>query len=118
MTLVDFDKFVKIGYLAFKMSGRREYALKLQLNGKSFSRLVIDPHYEENHPDMNDQIIIGLVSSLNHRFHPIATTRDNFKFLVVDPLWWKGKPYRLILTYCEDDFLGVVNAFRVKEKEK
>lgn len=33
---------------------RRSYNVVLTANGRLITEVVIDPHYEENHPDIND----------------------------------------------------------------
>lgn len=43
-----------------------------------------------------------------------AATRNGFWYFKIEDRC-QGKLYRLILTYCEEDFLGVINAFRIKE---
>jgi hypothetical protein len=100
------------------VSIRREYRLELGFNERRFTRIVIDSHYQESHPDMTDQIILDLVLSLDGQVHPVRAQREGFSYVSVDQFWRKGKTYRVILTYCEEDFLGVINAFRVKENKK
>ena len=96
------------------MLKRREYPLQITFNKRSFTRVVIDPHYEENHPDMTDGLILELVKVLDGKEQEASSISDGFYyFKIVDRRL--GKLYRLILTYCEEDFLGVINAFRVKE---
>jgi hypothetical protein len=41
---------------------------------------------------------------------------NGFKYFASE-LCWQDKFYRIVLTYCEEDFLGVINAFRVEEKK-
>lgn len=48
---------------------------------------------------------------------PIEEEKDGFEYFVVEPVIYDDKPYRLVLLfYVFDDFLGVVNAFRVRSK--
>jgi hypothetical protein len=94
---------------------RREYSLTVTLNKRRFNRVVIDPHLEKKHPDMTDQVILELVKRLDlSESEPVGET-DGFAYLARE-VCWQDKTYRIVLTYCDEDFLGVVNAFRVKEK--
>ena len=93
---------------------RREYPLQITFNKRRFTRVVIDPHYKGKHPDMTDQLILQLVKALDGKEQEASSSSGGFHyFKIVDR--WQGKFYRLILTYCEEDFLGVINAFRAKE---
>ncbi len=94
---------------------RREYELVVTLNKRQFNRVVIDPHFEKNHPDMTDQLILELVKCLDRSESEPISERDGFTYLARE-IRWQDKPYRVVLTYCDEDFLGVINAFRVKEK--
>ena len=99
------------------MSGRTEYLVQLILNGRKLKRVIIDPHYREKHSKaMSDDLILELVKTLDgRRFDPVSW-QGEFEFFKIQPVLWKGKPYRLILTLCQsDDFLGVINAFRVED---
>ena len=96
------------------MSERREYQLCLTFNGRVFTRVLIDPHYKKKHPDMTDQLILELVKAQNGKEQEASSVHGGFHyFKIVDS--YQDKLYRLILTYCEEDFLGVINAFRVEE---
>lgn len=93
---------------------RREHLLTLTFNKRLFTQVVIDPHYKEKHPEMTDALILELVKAQDGKQQEPVSIRDGFSyFRIVDE--WQGRHYRLILTYCEEDFLGVINAFRVKE---
>ena len=99
------------------MSGeRREYRLTIILNKRRFDRVVIDPHYGQNHPDMTDQVILELVKQLDGRESEPVDETNGFFYLARE-VSWQDRPYRIVLTYCDEDFLGVINAFRVKEKK-
>lgn len=95
---------------------RRRYPLVIHFNERRFSQIEIDPHYEKKHPDMTDQVILELVKCLDGTVSPAVDKDGSFRFFVEHPRW-QGKAYRIILTYSDEDFLGVVNAFRVKEKK-
>jgi hypothetical protein len=93
---------------------RREHPFALTFNGRRSNRVLIDQHYEENHPDMPDQLILELIRAQDGKEQEPAATRNGFLYFKIEDRW-QGKRYRLILTYCEEDYLGVINAFRVKE---
>jgi hypothetical protein len=95
---------------------RPEYSLQITVNSRQLNRVVIDQHYKENHSELNDQIILELVKELNGKTYDAEAVRGNFEYFRVEPLEMNAKPYRLIFLLCiGDDFLGVVNAFRVRE---
>ncbi len=98
---------------------RREHNLTITLNKRRFDRVVIDPHYEINHPDMTDKIVLELIKQLDaSETEPVAgPDNDGFVYLAKE-LLWHSKTYRIVLTYCEESFLGVINAFRVKKEKK
>ena len=99
------------------MEERTEYQLNIIVNGKKLTRVVIDQHYQENHPDMNDELILELVKTINNGNFPIEDEKDGFQYFTVEPVKYQNKPYRLVLLiYLHDEFLGVVNAFRIRRK--
>jgi hypothetical protein len=93
---------------------RREYPLVIIFNKRRFTRVVVDSHYETNHPDITDQLILELVRLVDGSESDPVGENYEFKYFA-ETLTWQGKTYRIVLTYCEEDFLGVINAFRVKE---
>lgn len=101
------------------MLGKRiEYQVPILFNGIKFSRVIIDQHYKKRHSDyMSDEIILSLVKMVqNQRWSP-DSKQDEFDFFRIQPVHLNGNPYRLILvTRRSDDFLGVINAFRVEAK--
>jgi hypothetical protein len=85
------------------------------INGKSFTQVVIDPHYEEKHAEsVNDEIIIGLVMQLDGKtFKPTDIDEDGYQYFVNDRLEHEGKLYKLIwLIHDEQVYVGIVNAYR------
>ena len=75
---------------------RREYSLRLTINGRLLNRVVIDGHYEVKHfRVMNDPLILELVRSLNGRtFAADSVTAEGWEVYVNDPLYLRKKPYR------------------------
>ena len=100
------------------MSWRARYPLLVCFNERIFRRVIIDQHYKKKHSDsVNDQLILELVSTLNGQSFTSEAKQDDYDFFKIEPVRWKNKSYRLILTLSRsDDFIGVINAFRVEEK--
>ena len=97
------------------MSTRPEYPLQITFNGRPIFRVVIDQHYRERHGEsIDDQLILELVHELDGGQFPVEATRGEFQYFTVEPVFRRAEPYRVILVLClTDDYLGVVNAFRV-----
>jgi hypothetical protein len=94
---------------------KREYVTQDVINGRKFRRIVIDSHYEKRHGDtMTDTVIVDLLRALQEaRQVPEATTEDGFEIFVTEPVFRKGKPYRLVwTTHPDENCVGVINAFR------
>lgn len=99
------------------MSKRNEYPSELMINGRFLSRVVIDQHYQLKHPEISDKLILKLIEQLNEGNFPIEEEKSGYEYFAVEPVTYEDKPYRLVLLlYVHDDFLGVVNAFRVGSK--
>jgi len=97
------------------MTDRSEYELELTINRHFIKRVIIDQHYKENHPDVTDEIILELVASLDGEDFPVEVQKGDFEYLTVEPAFREEAPYRLIMVICiYDDYLGVINAFRVE----
>ena len=99
------------------MKQRPEYPLKIVINGRNLNRVVIDQHYRLNHgQSMNDEIILDLVKTLDGKKFPPEKIQGENEYFTVEPVYLLNKPYRVVLVLClTDDYLGVVNAFRVNE---
>jgi hypothetical protein len=97
------------------MSERLEYKLQLTVNKQAVRRVIIDQHYKVKHPDVTDEIILELVKELDGGNFPVEEVDGDFRYFRVEPVHHNNKPYRLVLLICiTDDYLGVINAFRVK----
>mgnify|MGYP007080382053 CR=1 FL=1 len=93
---------------------RPEYSLQLTINSKLVRRVIIDQHFRMKHSEMTDELVLDLVKQLDGQEFPIEMTKGEFEYFRAEPVFHDEKPYRLILLLCiGDDFLGVVNAFRV-----
>ena len=96
------------------MRERRSYALEITINGRRIKEVIIDPHYEEAHPDINDPLILKLVKKLDGReFQPEDRDADGWEFFMLDRMELDGKAYRLV--WCLRDyhlFIGIINCFR------
>jgi hypothetical protein len=94
---------------------RREYALRLTINGRNLNKVVIDTHYEEKHSKtVNDPLILELIRGLNGRMYPFEKVTDaGWEIYVNDPLYLGQKPYRLIwCLHPDENYIGIINAFR------
>ena len=101
------------------MSDRISYELNVTVNGRDFNRVVIDQHYKNKHADtINDQLILRLVNRINGRTLDLEDQNGDFQYFKVEPLIFYNQPYRLIITICiVEDFLGVVNCFRINRRD-
>ena len=92
---------------------RRSYSVTLTVNGRPITEVVIDPHYEEKHPDISDELILELVKKLDGNEYVPQEREDDWEFFMLDQLEHEGKRYRLV--WCMKDqalFIGVIKAFR------
>lgn len=97
------------------MGERREYSLRITVNGRVFRRVIIDDHFQKKHGEsVDDFLILRLVRMLDgRRYWPDSINEDGFSYFKKDPLVIQGKPYRLVwTTHPLEDYVGVVNVFR------
>ncbi len=100
---------------------RREYWMRLKINGRTMNRVIIDSHYEQRHLDsMNDTLILALVRKLDgNHYKATSHLKSGYEIFVNDPWYFNNKPYRLIWTlHPTKDYVGVINAFRRKHEKK
>lgn len=96
---------------------RTEYKFSLLINNISINKVIIDQHYKENHPEMSDELILKLVKELDGGNFPIEDEKGDFMYFKAEPVEIDDKPYRIIFLLCQyEDYLGVINAFRVRRK--
>ncbi len=94
---------------------RNEYTKSLIINGRSISTVIIDQHYKISHPEIDDELILNLIQVVDGASLEPEATKEEFEYFKIDPLYYLDKPYRLIFLLClSDDYLGVINAFRVR----
>ncbi len=95
------------------MNDRRSYEITLTVNGKEINEVVIDPHYETNHPDINDDLILEIVTHLDGKEFLHQEIDEEWEYFMLDRILHKDKFYRLV--WCMKDnclFIGVINYFR------
>ena len=95
------------------MAERRAYLLTLRVNGRLIDEVVIDPHYEAKHPDINDPLILALVKTLDGREFQPDERSGEWEFFMLDRMEHESKLYRIV--WCMRDgcsFIGVINCFR------
>lgn len=97
---------------------RPEYPLCITINDRKLTRVIIDQHYKEKHVEsVNDEIILELVRELDGRTFAIEEERGEFQYFAVEPVGPNNTPFRLVLLICIcDDYIGVINAFRVERR--
>ena len=95
---------------------RREYKLRIKVNGQQIEKVIIDPHYELKHSrSVSDDLILELVRLLNNGTFPVQDFDEPFQYFVTDNLKFKGRRYKMIwLLENKEIYIGVVNAYRRK----
>ena len=63
--------------------GRPEYPLEITINEQKISRVIIDQHYREKHTDLDDEMILEMVRSLNGESFPIETAQGDYEYFRV-----------------------------------
>lgn len=93
---------------------RSEYDILIEINGRKFRRLIIDPHYSEKHKTISDELIIQLVGQLHGQsFRPDSVSKDGYEYYAEDKMILKSKLYKLIWTLkVGDNFIGIINCYR------
>lgn len=98
---------------------RLSYHVQIVFNRRMINEVIVDQHYSNKHPEINDGIILELVKKLNYQYRLPEKRDGKFSYYVEDPIFYDLKPYRLVYLIQENcHYIGVINAFRVKEKKK
>jgi hypothetical protein len=99
------------------MARRREYPLRIVVNGVQITKVIIDPHYEENHAEsITDKIVIELVKTLDGLSVLPEVVKEPFSYFAQDGIEMGGKLYKLIWLLEDDEiYVGVINAYRRKK---
>ena len=98
--------------LTTTLESRRVYPLALTVNGKKLESLVIDPHFEKNHPYMSDEKIWEMVKFLNNKKFIPTKYKEKWEIFETDILY-SSKNYRLV--WCLEvgkSYLGIIHCYR------
>jgi len=82
--------------------------------------LIIDPHYEENHPYMTDEKIYYLVKKYLPYNEPKSSKKVGlWEFPIWEPLVYENKIHCLVGCFHEVkiDFSGIVHCYRIKKSK-
>lgn len=97
---------------------RTIYHVSMEFNSLAINEVVIDQHYKIKHAEMSDDLILKIIKELNGESRVHTKEKDGFYYFVEDPISIEGKPYRLVFLMEKGlSYIGIVNAFRVKEKK-
>jgi hypothetical protein len=78
------------------MEQRRRYSVRLVVNDRQISEVIIDSHYERKHREsVNDEIILELVRKLDGRMFDPDDEDDEYQYFKTEPIEYSGKNYRL-----------------------
>lgn len=97
---------------------RIRYDTSIRFRDIDINEVIIDQHYNQKDFDVSDWIILELIKELDGEHPYIETVTEQFSYFVAEPVFHLSKPYRLIfLIEKGSSYIGVINAFRVKEKK-
>lgn len=90
----------------------------MTINKRRITKVIIDSHYEDKHSEsIDDKIILRLVEKLDGKLFEPEDRNGLYSYFVTDKIELDQKPYKLIwLTEENKMYVGVVNAYRTKEK--
>jgi hypothetical protein len=96
--------------------GRRVYPCDLVINKQKLTRLIIDPHFEENHGSyVNDELIWELVQQLNNRtLFPDPPKRESaYQYFTIEDIQNENKSYCLVWCWKKESkkYIGIVNCY-------
>jgi hypothetical protein len=95
----------------------KEVDFVIEVNGCRFSKIFLNQHYKEKHPDITDikeELILELISLfVNKReFQPDKETTEYF---VLRQIIYQGKSYRLIWKIESGSKFIIINCHRVRK---
>lgn len=98
---------------------------EMTINGQNFKEIVIDPHYETNHPYMNDEKILAIARQLDKKDNFIPHRQGTlpngieWKSFFQEPFFHEGQAHRLVWYWEENNpQLLIIHCFRRKKYEK
>jgi hypothetical protein len=93
---------------------QREYEIRITVNGRKISKVIIDSHYEAKHStSIDDPLILRLVEQLDGRFFEVDDVDPPYSYFVTDDMELDGKLYKLVWLLEDNElYVGVVNAHR------
>lgn len=96
-------------------SNKATHHLNLEVNGYQFSKVDINHHYLEKHPDITDELILELLKLFVDKktFQPDKLTTDYF---VLEKILHQNKKYKLVWQIENKTSLIVVNCYRIRKK--
>ena len=97
------------------------YSFNAVINNHNVSTVLIGRHYLIKHSkDMNDDLILQIISALDGLTFPVDSTTNGIDYFVADVEFGvPEKIYRIIWLFEGDkmEILGVVNAYRRKRSK-
>jgi hypothetical protein len=97
------------------------YSFNAVINNHHVSTVLIGRHYLIKHSsDMNDDLILQIISTLDGLTFPVDSTTNGIDYFVADVEFGSpAKTYRIIWLFEGDkmEILGVVNAYRRKRSK-
>ncbi|MFN8369560.1 MAG: hypothetical protein U0T83_02920 [Bacteriovoracaceae bacterium] len=100
------------------MGERNVFELRVVVNNRVFNQVIIDQYYRVKHQELNDELILELVMKIHNGIYLIEEVKGDFNYFTIEPLFYGNFPFKLILFFGnDDDYLGVVNAYRVRRKK-
>lgn len=96
---------------------RDEFTIKpIQVNGKTISKVIVDPHVRK-HPDITDDMILDLVRQLDGSEIRPDEVKPPYEYFV-SLLFLANKQYRLVWLLEQDEiYIGVITMYRDERKK-
>lgn len=109
----DLDKITNISYISVGLREEIQLEQQIAINGRSITKVVIDPHYKKKHvSSVTREIILALVMQLDGKYFPPVDSKEPFRYFVTEEEV-KYKKYRLVwLLERNQIYIGIINAHR------